>query len=412
MLFSAVAKVAAALTVAVGLPLIARVLSTADYSIFLQAISVSTLLGFVFWPLSTGTVTFVAKQASSPNLERLVQPTLRPFALAGLVICLLTLLAMPAAGLHPFIALAVGLTAVQMTANWAESWRLALRTDHITSSFQAVASIAVVVAILLARSPSLFITGAIYFLVPAILATMSFALVFRGMRRAALLRAESGAGVPLREAIALIFVATPDYGRIYGCGWILAVFASPEEYAKYFTIILFVARLVNPLSLITRPLLPAYLHALHAENASWIRRANLAITGGCAAALVLIPLLALAVPLPHNLPLLPDKWGLLNRSDIFFLALYCGSAIVAALVSPLYLATGRLVSYGVIGNAAIGLGLFIGWLMAPSGGAVAVINWLAVGMAAMAVVYLAGIFWIAPHRETEAAETEGESVVS
>ena len=50
--------------------------------------------------------------------------------------------------------------------------------------------------------------------------------------------------------------------------------ASPESYAVFSTVMLFIARLTNPVSLLARPLVPAYVDAIRRLDHAWIAKLN------------------------------------------------------------------------------------------------------------------------------------------
>lgn len=166
----------------------------------------------------------------------------------------------------------------------------------------------------------------------------------------------------LRTSIGYFWSGFCDYFRIYLPGVLMLALGLVMDQIFYSTIILLVARLVNPLSLIMRPLVPYFIAALHNFNHELIRLFRLT--------LVLMPLVMFAsflifsFGLYHFRELFKLYLNLrLTLGDSFFvsamifLQLYYGVAI------PLYMAKMRNAAKFAFYNLVICLSLFLSFIL-------------------------------------------------
>ena len=390
--FSLLAKAIGALMVIVGLPLIAVTLSLADYREFLRSMAAVSVVSLLFGPITLATIVELGRFRGDLETRDVLWSSLRPYVLlsAGLAVLLAGAIASGwfAAFLTPFLIVAFAITIVQNLFTWADSWRLARRSDFISSLFQVASTLALIAALLSVPTRRLMVVGGLYYGLPMLVTGLSFAAILFGTRwKPAEGRFHPDLAFDLRRSWPLLFPSVIDYGRVYGCGLVIGAIGSAGAYAKYFTIILFLARLVNPISLITKPLLPAYLDAQRRGDDSWLRRANLGI-GAFGVAALIGPLVAVLVVPQSWLTLLPRDWGVLTRWDVGMMGLYFSAYLTASIVAPLYVALDRTREYVLVGFVSVGLGLVAGIALALSAGAGCVLYALAMTTMAGGIWYL------------------------
>jgi O-antigen/teichoic acid export membrane protein len=388
--FSLFAKVIGALMVIVGLPLIAVTLSLADYREFLRSMAAVSVVSLLFGPITLATIVELGRFRGDLETRDVLWSSLRPYLLLSAGLTVLLALAVVsgwfAAFLTPFLIVAFAVTIVQNLFTWADSWRLARRSDFVSSLFQVASTLALIAALLSVPTARLMVVGGLYYGLPMLVTGLSFAAILLGTRwKPAEGRFHPNLAFDLRRSWPLLFPSVIDYGRVYGCGLAIGAIGTAGAYAKYFTIILFLARLVNPVSLITKPLLPAYLDAQRRGDTRWLRRANLGI--GAFGIASLVGPLAIVVIVPQAwLTLLPTDWGVLTRWDVGMMGLYFSAYLTASIVSPLYVALDRTREYVIVGFLSVGLGLAAGTAIAVSAGA----GWV---LYALAMTSMAGGIW-------------------
>ena len=371
--FSLFAKAIGALMVIVGLPLIAVTLSLTDYREFLRSMAAVSVVSLLFGPIALATIVELGRFRGDLETRDVLWSSLRPYLVlsTGLVAVLAAAVASGwfTAYLTPFLIVAFGITIFQNLFTWADSWRLARRSDFVSSLFQVASTLALIGTLLSVPTTRLMVVGGLYYGLPMLVTAMSFGAILLGTRWGpAEGRFHPNLAFDIRRSWPLLFPSVIDYGRVYGCGLAIGAIGSAGAYAKYFTIILFLARLVNPVSLITKPLLPAYLDAQRRGDTRWLRRANLGI--GAFGIASLIGPLAIVLVVPHGwLTVLPADWGVLTRWDVGMMGLYFSAYLTASIVAPLYVALDRTREYIVVGFVAVGVGLAAGSAIAVLAGA-------------------------------------------
>lgn len=390
--FSLLAKAIGALMVVVGLPLIAVTLSLPDYREFLRSMAAVSVVSLLYGPIALATIVELGRFRGEMETRDVLWSSLRPYLLlTGGLIALLAIAVLSGwfgSMLTPFLIVAFAITIVQNLFTWADSWRLARRSDFVSSLFQVASTLALIAALVIVPTRQLMIVGGLYYGLPMLVTGLSFATILTGTRwKPREGRFHPDLAFDLRRSWPLMFPSVIDYGRVYGCGLAIGAIGSAGAYAKYFTIILFLARLVNPISLVTKPLLPAYLDAQRRGDAGWLRRVNLGIGAFGVAALIGPLAVVVAVPQPW-LTLLPADWGVLTRWDVGMLGLYFSAYLTASIVAPLYVALDRTREYVVVGLLSIGIGLGAGAAVAREAGVGWIIYILALTTMAAGIWYL------------------------
>jgi O-antigen/teichoic acid export membrane protein len=266
------------------LPLAAISMETSDYATFNYSMAITGLLTIFISPVSTAfVVRFAHVSAAGDHYEirQTAEETLTIFLSLGVI------LAPPAACAAYFLspteyrgAIALAATAVIISniLAWAEAFRVGVRQDHISSGFGLGNNITIIAAVyLLFQQQSLSFTNLliVYYGSPLLWNLLSFThlLLSRGVR----IRWRFQVNIWKRAALdaAPLFAQTvSDYTRLYVSSMLAFYLASPQSYAVFSTLILFIARLTNPFSLFARPLVPAYVDAVKRVDRVWIAKLN------------------------------------------------------------------------------------------------------------------------------------------
>jgi O-antigen/teichoic acid export membrane protein len=396
--FAVVTKISGAAMVFVALPVIAHSASTADYEAFLKAMNVAAVVGLVFGPFMTLTIrelshAFVNEKA---DLEQAIQNTfgmqlLLTIALSGCFMGLL-LLYPKFAVTETAMVIGITLTLLQLAASWADAYRVANRSDYVTNIIQTAANVILVSSLLaLTRySVSIQIICILYFGIPALSQIILLFHLLLTKRLRLLLKV-----MPiyvfrkrLHEAIPLSLIPGVDYIKIYLSSMLVLMFSTGNAYILYYTSILYIARLVNPLTLITRPLMPAYIDALIRKDMRWLsglKKAFLAIAA--AGALMAIGLPFLLTPQIVSFALPPEI-----RSVSFFYLTLCslfayGHSLVS-LLAPLYIGGHQASFYGFCNLAVTATAIVIGTFFCSGYGALAMMASLSLATTACAIFLL------------------------
>jgi O-antigen/teichoic acid export membrane protein len=364
-LYGAFARIGGSLAIFVGLPVIAHALSPDQYATFLRSVSIVALGTLMYGAASTTTVRMLA-HAVEKNDPYLLKCTERETASFFLIVFVVT----AGAVLPAFFIASQGrpdalalltvflLTQTQGILTWSDAYRVALRSDHKASSWQLIGNIAMVASLVAFSHSGLWVTLLIYFGFP-LLAQIGVTVQLACERP---LHVRPLFHLPpiltqLRTAIPILLYGGSDYVKIFGSGLVVSLLTDNYEFARYSTIALFVNRLVSPLALITRPLLPAFINAAHERDAAWMRWASLTVMLVSAGSL--IGLLGLSFLFGPRLLewILPERLGAASLAEILCGALMLWGYAIASLLIPFYVASGRevMLSAANVGFVAIGI---------------------------------------------------------
>ncbi|WP_395665237.1 hypothetical protein [Methylocella sp.] len=403
--FALFTKLSGAATVFVALPLVARGVSAQDYTAFLTAMNVAAAIGLVFAPFGVLFIRDIAHAFASDDPKAPMEATRRCFsAHAALSLVVAALFALAGAlwaalyGLKPAIVVGVALNFLQIAAGFGQIYRIAERTDHVTSLVQTAANLALVGGLLaLAHFGRLndMTVCLVYFGAPALADLCVFLQVAatRGLSPKIGKNAFAALWARAPESLPLFLSPFADYVKIYASAMIALAVAGAHDYIVFSTSVLFIARLVNPLTLVTRPLMPAFIDALQRRDALWLnglRRALFAAAGLGAAVAATLPfvvnrdLLALA---------LPKEVGEVSAAFVLACAYFAFSYALVSLLAPLYIGARRAVPYGVVNLAFTLAGAAAGALLALRFGAQGMMSAMAGFGTISVLVLLASMDW-------------------
>jgi hypothetical protein len=404
--FGALTKASGAAVVFVGIPVISKALSLGDYGRFLTAMALASAVLMCFGAATAVSIRQIshAKFDAHDDVDASTGETMGLFIalfLATVCIALSAYLVLAAAQKSPstYLLLTTLAVAAQGLFMWGDSYRIATRTDHVSNVIQFCANLGLIACLIAARRTTLFYSTLVYFGVPLIAQVVITAQVLMALRRkAAPAFSTSHLRASAAQLAAVFSNILSDYFKIFLPGLLLASNALLSEQTKYATLLLLVARLVNPISLITRPLMPAYINARVERDRDWLRKSR--------AVLLIFPLaiafvvLAASSVVPTNsigwfMPALDQP---VTRAEIVLTALFLCSHGYSALSAPMFLASqdtaGRLASRNI---AITGISLAAGASLLHAFGGLAIYTCISLGsglLAALAAKDIARVLFV------------------
>lgn len=376
-LFGTLTKLGGALVALLGLPIIARSLDVANYADFLRAISLASALTMLVGAAHVVSVrdlsTALAKH-DPQNLRETESSTFALYLCVALAGCFIAtgLISSGLSG-EPNRTLLVTVSVcvlVQGLLQWAEAYRVALRADHITSIYQLTSAIVMFALLVALREFGIWVISAIYFGVPLLTQAAIAAQLCRSHKPR--LKPQ----ITLRWFRGRIATVTPvltnsaiEYAKIFGSGLALSRVSGEAAYAQHLTLLLLAARLVNPISLVTRPLMPAYIDAVHANDDRWLSRlrAGLALTLVSTLAVSLLLGITVRPDLLHMV--LPSEASNVSRVAFVGLLLFLWGHGSTTLLSPLFFAASRGKSLVWVNGSLVAAGILVGTLASHGNGA-------------------------------------------
>jgi O-antigen/teichoic acid export membrane protein len=286
----------------------------------------------------------------------------------------------------------LALTIVQLSASWADTYRVANRSDYVSSIVATIANVSLITMLLALTNYGMTIMPIciIYFGVPALAQLfLFFHLVIVGHVH---LRFEASPMLRFRkkllEALPLSLIPAVDYIKIYLSGIIVLIASNSESYILYYTSILYIARLINPLTLITRPLMPAYIDALNRKDVIWLSGLKKMLFGTAVAGAIMAFLLAILLT-PKILSLVyPPEVGEISFFYVILCCLFAYGHALVNLLSPLYVGAYRASFYGLVNLAFTVFAIAIGAFFCSSYGAFAMMGSLSAATTACAIFLL------------------------
>jgi O-antigen/teichoic acid export membrane protein len=289
------------------LPIAALSLNTIEYATFNFSITISGAFAIAFVPPSALLVSkfaHLSSLADDVSVRKLAESSITMFLLLGVMILPLSLIAgfyLTATEFRGSIALATIAVIVTSVLGWADAFRLGHRRDHISSIFAAGSNISIISSVfILYRFGLLSFHNLILisFLSPLVWSLISFLqLVLSRHFRIRLTVSFDECIRTLRDSSPLVGGVLSDYIRLYVSSLIAFYLASPQAYAIFSTVILLITRLTSPISLLSRPLVPAYIDAISGQDYRWIAmfRQAMAAIAALSTALTLVASLAAAI---------------------------------------------------------------------------------------------------------------------
>lgn len=379
-LFGAFARIGGTLAIFVGLPVIAHSLPPDQYATFLRSVSIVALGTLMYGAASTITVRTLANAVEKNDADWLVRTERETATFFLIVFAIAVIIALPAfvfAGVGSAATLALLtaflLTQIQGVLLWSDSYRVALRSDHKVSSWQLLGTTMMVASLVAFSHFGLWATLVIYFGIP-LLTQIGVTVQLARERRLHVqpLFQMDPILKQFRATIPVLLYGGSDYLKIFGSSLVVSLLTDNYEFARYSTIALFVSRLVNPLALITRPLLPAFINAMHERDAAWMRWASL--TAILISAGSMIGLLGVSYLFGPRLFdwILPEPLGAASLAEILCGALFFWGYAIVNLLVPFYVASGREVMLSATNAGFVAVGIL--------SGAIATQHWGSVGM--------------------------------
>lgn len=419
---SLLTKLFGLLVVFISLPLAAISLNTNDYATFNYSMAITGLLGIVTGPVSSALVVRFAHTSDADNHRQIAEESLATFMTLGVV------LAPPAISAAYFLSpyehrAAIALAAVAVVAtnicSWAEIYRIGVREDHISSAFALGNNITIISGVyLLSRSDGLSFGNMllVYYSSPLLWNVLSLVYLLRSKAlRVHWVGEIDRLKAVLIEALPLFGQTASEYVRLYFSSMLAFYVVSTSSYAVFSTLVLFVARLTNPFSLVARPLVPAYVDAIKRSDFRWLRTLNQLIVGVLAiAALSIAAVGVAAIAFSFEeihigaIAIRPDTIGhYLVLSGLMF-----WSSVISMALGSLYLALRRASEFSNVTLFANVLAVSVGTLLAFEFDAIALFASIAITNS-ISVVFLLRRFLKGspPARAVIQGEAESQPIV-
>lgn len=334
-LFGILPKATGSLTVLVGLPALGRALSLPDYAWFLAAMSVTSFMTMPFSAVGTLEIRRLATASTRGELTAAVAGvSLGLFVAAAALGLAAAAVAGAAFGLfdRSLAALVILLAILQGISSWSDAYHVATRTDYVVSLSQLVINLVLVGLFLSPLASSLSFVIVAYFALPV----LNYGwLLFRILRRAPVVPTFSWAETQaaLVHGAPLLLSGGIDYLKVFGSAALVGAISGEVEYAAYATIVLLVARFTNPMSLITRPLMPALLDAVARSDAAWLINARSAVLLTVGISVVLTAVVGFFLPMVFVL-LFPDVLQSVSEIEGYAIAAMLWGFVASALFGP------------------------------------------------------------------------------
>lgn len=385
--FGVIAKLFGLLMIFIGLPVIAHALPIDDYALFLYGMSASALIGFVFNGFGVLISRDLAHVYAKNDKNSIHIVENESFGLFLAVFVVLALSVLPSVGLFSsgkeeivlYIVLSLGLA--QGLFQFGDFNRVAARTDHISSLWQLISTILLTVSIIYFRESGLVTLVLIYFGIP---------VLFQGILLAHLWLKNSRIPFPVFHPLKVTMHAkmlTPifiyqisQYSKTYISGAIVLLFSDAVNYGRSTTLILLIARLTNPLSLITRPLMPAYIDALAKKDRVWIVTARRILFYLLCVTICIVPIIGYSLNPNVVMLVLPPSASMITHLEIVCVISILIGYAYTALYAPLFFASQEgTKNYAVINISVVCITLIAGAVVTHVYGSLGMLMAMAVG---------------------------------
>lgn len=396
-LFGAAAKIIGGAVVFLGLPLIANQLTVEEYSLFLRYMSWSSLILLIFGVahLAATQVLASASQLQSADATSDASNETLTFFFSLTIAAIAISVAFFMITQDMIFLLVCALVTINGTAMWADAYRIALRIDYKSSLVQIISSTALLVAFIFFVGNSLVWTSIVYFGIPAITQLAIFLYEMKYICKRPMCRlSHAGLGRLYINSIPFVLNSSSEYMRVYGSSIVVWYFLGDAEYAKVSSEILIIARLINPISLITRPLLPALIDAIASQDQMWIAkfRAALVILG--ISAIIVFFCLIFGPIYSVVRSIIPSIFYTMTYIEYYFLSsLICTYGIMALLL-PVFQALGRIRLFVFVGALSNTLAIAAGIALLPYFGGGGMIIALGTSSAASSLSMLAFAYFL------------------
>jgi O-antigen/teichoic acid export membrane protein len=279
---SLIAKAFGFFVVFACLPLAAISMKANEYATFNYSMAITSLFTIFISPVSAAFVGRLAHVSAAGDKREFRRTTEESFTI---FISLGAILLPVAAGVAYLLspgeyrgAIAVAAASVIMTniLAWTEAYRVATREDYISSAFGLGNNVTIIVTVFVLfhwRALTLESLMIAYYGSPLLWNLLSFAYlaVSRHIRIRWHIKADLWKHAAV-DAAPMFALTISDYARLYLSSMVAFYLVTPQSYAVFSTLMIFVARLTNPVSLLARPLVPAYVDAVKGADEVWLVR--------------------------------------------------------------------------------------------------------------------------------------------
>jgi O-antigen/teichoic acid export membrane protein len=403
--FAFVTKIFGGATVFLALPIASHAVSSADYAGFLTTMNISAVAGLLFMPFATLYVRALAHAFATedPVLKRAaVRDTFGSHVVLTIAIAVILIigvfLARNIITLNGAMALGILLGLIQMAASWGQLYRIAERSDHVTSVVQMVSNIIMVTVIVTLSKVhllSILTINTAYFGIPAIAELCIFLhlTVIRGLCVKTNICYITPIRTRIHEAIPLYLSPLADYLKIYASSLLVLSISSSYNYILFSTSILLTARLVNPITLVTRPLMPAFIDALQRKDTEWLTGLKRLMFAAAAVGGITAAILPFCISKNILSFAFPKEVKDVSTAYIIFCSYFAFAYALVALLAPLYIGAHRTRLYGISNLAFTMIGGAIGAILCLRFGAAGMMGSLSVMTTLCAISLLVSIWW-------------------
>jgi O-antigen/teichoic acid export membrane protein len=403
--FAFVTKLSGGATVFISLPIVSHGLSSADYASFLTTINITATAGLLFYTFGILYVRELAHAFATEDPHVVIVAVRNTFGshmtlTAGVALCLA--IGVLAAGnmiaLNSAILVGILFNLVQMAATWGQIYRAAARTDYVSSIVQTISNISMVSCLfLLSRNDGLSglsASGAFFGIPAAAELFIFFQLVISKHIDFKIDKKAIYAFIArIPECIPLSLSPIADYVKLYASSMIVFFTSSSYDYILFSASMILMSRLVSPVTLITRPIMPAFIDALHREDAAWLKGLKKALFGAAVAGAVLATVLPFCISQEIVSFAFPKEAHDVSLLYISFCSYFAFAYALVALLAPLYIGARRASLYGIANLSFTLGGAAIGGLLCSGFGAPAMMGALAIMTTICAIYLLASMSW-------------------
>ena len=403
--FAFVTKLSGGATVFISLPIISHGLSPSDYASFLTTINITATAGLLFYSFGVLYVREIA-HAFAKGDPHLITAAIRNtfgshvtlWSTVTLCLAIGVLAARNVIFLNNSILIGIALNSIQCAAGWAGIYRAANRSDHVSSIVQTVSNIAMVSCLyILSRNGGLSSASAAlaFFGIPAAGDVIIFLQLVISKRLN--LRIDRDA-IPafvarIPECITLSLSPLADYIKFYGSSMLVLLMSNSYNYILFSASMVLMSRLVSPVTLITRPMMPAFIDALHREDMRWLDGLKKALLGAAALGTAIAGIAPFFVSQQILAAIFPKEVHDIPTIYLIFCSYFAFTYALIALLAPLYIGAHRASFFGMSNLGFTLAGAAIGALLCLKFDASAMMGSLAVMMAICSLFLLASIDW-------------------
>lgn len=403
--FAFVTKVSGAAMVFIALPIISHGLSADDYATFLTTMNIGAAAGLPFAPFEALYIREMARAFASED-HTLARTAVRNTFGANTALTLIVFIGL-AIGLlatHSFIPfrssmlLGIVLFVLQIAASWGQSYRIAERSDYVSSIVQTICNVsmvAILAVLSMTQQMTDFSVSAVYFGIPALGALFIFCQIL--LNRRVRMRVDRSAFVALKdrvpECVPLYLGPVANYVRVYASSMLVLAASNSYNYIVFSTSIILIARLVNPVTLITRPMMPAFIDALHRNDILWLVRLKHAFFVAAAFGAVAAAILPFFLHEKIVYFAFPKDVHDVSIVYVIFCSYFAFAYALVALLAPLYIGSHRAALYGLFNLAFTLAAAVVGTLLCGKFGASAMMGALAVITTMCGIFLLTNTAW-------------------